>query len=261
MSKIKVNCRYDKMINIANIKRNPHNPNKHSTEQITRLAIVIERNGWRNPLVVSKRSGYLVKGECRLLAAFRLNCEVVPVEFQDYESDEAEYSDLIADNKIAELSEQDNREILGILDDLQKNGSTDLLATGFSSGEINSLLSMLPKPQPIVADTPAMEVPPMKVPTTETPIPMQTVTTVTTPIIQKESYMTDFSGYDECIRPEVKETVQDLGEVRNNCYFYIEYYKEPELFEALKEKLKDKDVMLGANKISSSFFANLIKGV
>ena len=105
-----------------------------------RLARVIELNGFRNPLVISKRSGYLVKGEGRLLASFSLGLNVVPVEYQDYATDEEEYSDLIADNKVAELSERDREELKAVVSML---GNNDKAATGFSSSEIDSLMGIM----------------------------------------------------------------------------------------------------------------------
>lgn len=140
---IRYECRYDELIEIGKIQRNPYNPNKHSPEQIQRLARVIERNGWRNPLVVSRRSGYLVKGEGRLLASLSLGVEVVPVEYQDYATDEEEWSDLIADNKVAELSEQDKEELKVVISKME---TTDYSATGFSQNEIDGLMGMIQTP-------------------------------------------------------------------------------------------------------------------
>jgi hypothetical protein len=137
---IRYECRYDELVDIGKIQRNPCNPNKHSVEQIQRLARVIERNGWRNPLVVSKRSGYLVKGEGRLLASISLDLDVVPVEYQDYATDDEEWSDLIADNKMSELSVQDRETLKEIV---SKMDTTDYSATGFSQNEIDSLMDCM----------------------------------------------------------------------------------------------------------------------
>ncbi len=137
---IRYECRYDKLVEIGDIQRNPSNPNRHSTEQIQRLAKVIERNGWRNPLVVSKRSGYLVKGEGRLLASLSLGLEVVPVEYQDYATDDEEWSDLIADNKMSELSVQDRESLKEIVSKME---TVDYSATGFSQSEIDSLMDVM----------------------------------------------------------------------------------------------------------------------
>ena len=137
---IRYECRYDKLVQIGDIQRNPSNPNRHSTEQIQRLARVIERNGWRNPLVVSKRSGYLVKGEGRLLASLSLGLEVVPVEYQDYATDDEEWSDLIADNKMSELSVQDRESLKEIVSKME---TADYSATGFTQSEIDNLMDVM----------------------------------------------------------------------------------------------------------------------
>lgn len=81
----------------------PDNPNYHPAAQIEALCEVIRENGWRACVVVSNRSGYIIKGHGRLLAAKALGCRV-PVEHQDYPDEAAEIRDLVADNKIAELS-------------------------------------------------------------------------------------------------------------------------------------------------------------
>ena len=47
----------------------PRNPNKHGDNQIALLAKIIGNQGWRNPIVVSERSGFIVAGHGRLGAA------------------------------------------------------------------------------------------------------------------------------------------------------------------------------------------------
>lgn len=60
------------------------------------------------------------------------------MDFQDYESENHEYADLIADNRIVELSFFD-RDVLGeILAELDKNIEIEL--TGFEKGEIEEFL-------------------------------------------------------------------------------------------------------------------------
>lgn len=91
------------LVDPTTISPHPDNPNVHPAAQIEALCEVIRENGWRNPVVVSRRSGLLIKGHGRLLAAKALKC-AVPVEYQDYPDEAAELRDLVADNKIAELS-------------------------------------------------------------------------------------------------------------------------------------------------------------
>ncbi len=58
-----------KLVSLDEIKLNPRNRNKHSKEQISRLAEIITYQGFRNPLIISNRSGHCVAGEGRYLAA------------------------------------------------------------------------------------------------------------------------------------------------------------------------------------------------
>ena len=81
------------MVDIEAMVENPRNPNKHSDKQISLLAKIIKSQGWRNPIVVSNRSGFIVKGHCRLAAARLLEVESVPVDYQDYDTEAAEWVD------------------------------------------------------------------------------------------------------------------------------------------------------------------------
>lgn len=83
---------------------NPKNPNSHSKEQVDRLAKIINYQGQRSPIVVSNRSGMITKGHGRLEALKSLGWGMAAVDYQDYESDEQEYSDIVADNAVAEWS-------------------------------------------------------------------------------------------------------------------------------------------------------------
>ena len=66
---MKVHCKYDKLVAVKDIKPNPKNPNIHPKQQIELLAKVLQETGWRAPIVVSNRSGLVVKGHGRLAAA------------------------------------------------------------------------------------------------------------------------------------------------------------------------------------------------
>jgi len=92
---------------LGDLKAHPKNPNTHPERQVELLAKVITATGWRSPVVVSKLSGYVIKGHGRLLAAARAGFEEVPVDLQDYESEEEELADMIVDNDIADLAVMD----------------------------------------------------------------------------------------------------------------------------------------------------------
>lgn len=102
-----IHCLYDELVDIKKLKPNPKNRNSHPSDQIERLAKILTYQGWRYPVKVSKRSGFITSGHGRLEAAKKNGWKQVPVNFQDYESDEQEYADLQADNLIALESEMD----------------------------------------------------------------------------------------------------------------------------------------------------------
>ncbi|NBR87399.1 MAG: hypothetical protein EBT61_18165 [Verrucomicrobia bacterium] len=66
---IAVHCSHDRMVAVTEIVANPRNPNKHPAKQVALLAKIIRHQGWRAPIVVSKRSGFVVAGHGRLAAA------------------------------------------------------------------------------------------------------------------------------------------------------------------------------------------------
>lgn len=94
-------------VDISDLKPNPRNPNVHSEEQIERLAKIIKYQGWRLPIIVSRRSGYIVAGHGRLMAAHKLGLKEVPVSYQDFLSEDQEKAFLVSDNAIAAWAELD----------------------------------------------------------------------------------------------------------------------------------------------------------
>lgn len=132
-------CAHTDLVATDSLVENPRNPNRHPEEQIIALAKIIRHQGWRNPIVVSRRSGFVVKGHGRLLAARMLSLETVPVDYQDYENEAAEWADMIADNKIAELSNMDEQMLNGLMQELE--GEIDLALTGFDDAAITAMLA------------------------------------------------------------------------------------------------------------------------
>lgn len=106
---MKIDCSYSELIEINSPKiiPNPKNNNRHSIEQIERLAKIIDFQGQRSPVVISKRSGFIVKGHCRLEAIKLLGWEKIAVDYQDYLSEAQEYADMTADNEIARWAQLD----------------------------------------------------------------------------------------------------------------------------------------------------------
>ena len=139
MSDIKIHCQYTELCDAASLVPNPRNPNRHPKRQIELLAKIIESQGWRQPVTVSNRSGFIVRGHGRLEAALLIGCKV-PVERQDYESEAEEWADLVADNRIAELASIDNDELAKLLSDLD-GLDIDMELTGYSGKALDNLLA------------------------------------------------------------------------------------------------------------------------
>jgi ParB-like chromosome segregation protein Spo0J len=110
------------------------------------LAKILDFQGWRLPVVVSNLSGFVVRGHGRLLAAHVLGLDLIPVDFQDYDSEAQEWADLVADNRIAELAEMDSQDLKDIIETLD-TGELDLDLTGFDQEELAMLMSQIHPPQ------------------------------------------------------------------------------------------------------------------
>lgn len=104
---MKIHCLYDKLVDEKTLKPHPLNPNRHSSNQIKTIAKILQYQGWRYPIKVSKRSGYVTSGHGRHQAAIFNKWKKIPVNFQAYESDEMEYADLVSDNSVTGGSELD----------------------------------------------------------------------------------------------------------------------------------------------------------
>lgn len=120
---MKFNCAYTELVDIHKLVQNPKNNNHHPKEQIDRLAKIIDYQGQRSPIVVSNRSGFIVKGHGRLEAIRKLGWGKAAVDYQDYESEAQEYADMTADNQIAMWAEFDNNMLMSEIPEL---GDMDL---------------------------------------------------------------------------------------------------------------------------------------
>jgi hypothetical protein len=137
-----VYCAFDEMVAVERLVPNPRNPNTHPDEQVRLLAKMIMSHGWRCPITVSKRSGFVIRGHGRLAAAMAAGLEQVPVDYQDYQSEADEWADLIADNRISELSEIHIPTLKDVLEDLNTS-SIDIELTGFTNDAFENLMSEL----------------------------------------------------------------------------------------------------------------------
>lgn len=128
----KVYCRYTEMRPLVSLVEHPRNPNTHPQSQLELLGDVIRGNGWRQPITVSDLSGYIIKGHGRYQAAKLAGFSDVPVEVQHYENEAAELADMLADNRIAELSEMDLNALNETLQALQIEDPDALDLSGYT---------------------------------------------------------------------------------------------------------------------------------
>ena len=139
---IPVYCSHDKIVSITKAIPNPRNPNKHPDRQIEILAKIIKEQGWRQPVTISNRSGFIVKGHGRYMAAIHLQSDEIPVDYQDYATEAEEWADLIADNRIAELSNIDDSMLTDLLEEMHGLYDIDMTLTGFDFDELDTLIKI-----------------------------------------------------------------------------------------------------------------------
>lgn len=95
------------IVKINTLTPHPKNTNRHSIEQIERLAKIIEYQGMRNPVIVQKGTNLVVAGHGRIEAMKLLGWEETPVIYQEFESEAQLYAYLVSDNEIARWAEFD----------------------------------------------------------------------------------------------------------------------------------------------------------
>lgn len=139
---IPVFCAHDAIVKTSELKPNPKNPNQHPPEQVKLLGAIIRGQGWRGPITISNRSGMIVRGHGRLMAAQLEDLAEVPVDYQNYSSEAEEMADLVADNRIAELSDADTKMLANIFADID-TGEIPFALSGYTEEEYGNIVSAL----------------------------------------------------------------------------------------------------------------------
>ena len=141
-SGVPILCAHSRLVPIEEVTPNPRNPNRHPEAQLELLAKIIRASGFRSPIVVSSRSGFVTKGHGRLEAARRLGMTRVPIDYQAYGSEAEEWADMVADNRLAELAEMDPGALKDLLQELD-TGALDMELTGYSEAALADLMSAI----------------------------------------------------------------------------------------------------------------------
>jgi hypothetical protein len=125
MSNIQIFCEYTKEMPTSELQVHEKSPYIHNEDQIIALTKIIENNGWRNSIVVTSRDcKTIIKGRLLYETALYNDWDKVPVEIQEYDTDEAEIADMISDNRVTSMSEMDDfilAEVIEKIDDLGGN--------------------------------------------------------------------------------------------------------------------------------------------
>lgn len=118
---VEIKCKYEKLVPLGKLKPHPKNPHIHSPEQIDRLAKLIQYQGVRHPIIISKRSGLIVAGHGRLEALKRLKIKEAPVDVQKFENQAQEYAFIVSDNAIGkdEWAALNNEDISAYVKDFE----------------------------------------------------------------------------------------------------------------------------------------------
>jgi hypothetical protein len=115
------------------------NSRTHDDAQVAQIAASIKEFGFTNPILIDEKSG-IIAGHGRLLAARKLQLPTVPCIRLSHLSDAQKRAYVIADNKLALNAGWDDEMLALELGDL-KDMEFDLSLTGFSTDEINALLT------------------------------------------------------------------------------------------------------------------------
>jgi hypothetical protein len=115
------------IVDVDLLVENPKNNNVHPQDQIDRLAKLITHTGFRNPLVVSNRSGFVLCGHGRISAAKKAGLKQLPVIYQDFKDEAEEYAYMTADNAIHNWSSIDLSKVNSEMLDFGPDFDIDLL--------------------------------------------------------------------------------------------------------------------------------------
>lgn len=131
----------------------PGNPRKNA-HVIPEIARSLENFGWGRPLIARRANGELVIGHTAYEAAKLLKLANVPVRFVDL-SEERAHALAIADNKLGELAEWDERLLLASVRELeQKLPDFDPADLGMAQEDMDRLDRLAKSTEPAQGDDP-----------------------------------------------------------------------------------------------------------
>ena len=128
---------------IDELKPDPANPRRHSKQQIRKIAHSIRAFGFNVPVLIDRENN-VVAGHGRLLACAELGWTEVPTLCLDHLTPAQARAFRIADNRLTEISEWDDRLLAEQLKELSLLGlDFNIEVTGFEMGEIDFRIASL----------------------------------------------------------------------------------------------------------------------
>jgi len=121
------------MVPIGDLKAHPDNPRKGD---IAAIRASIEANGFYGAVVAQRKTGYILVGSHRWMAAQEAGVEQVPCLWLDVDDERAKRI-LLADNRTSDLGSYDD----AMLADLLSSLGGDLAATGYDDEALDELLA------------------------------------------------------------------------------------------------------------------------
>jgi DNA modification methylase len=112
------------------------NPKRHPESQIDKIKKSMQEFGWTNPILISK-DNMIVAGHGRYEAAKQLGFEKVPIINIDLPYEKA-VAYVIADNRLAEIAEQDDEQLSALLQEIDESMYE---AIGYDEEAIDELLA------------------------------------------------------------------------------------------------------------------------
>lgn len=120
---------------LSELRQHPENANNGDLRAIRES---VEKNGYYQPIIVQKSTGYIVSGNHRYQVAVELDAVWIPAIILDLTDEEAKRI-MVADNRTARLGRDDPAQLLNLLDQL---ADTDLglIGTGYTLENLETLM-------------------------------------------------------------------------------------------------------------------------
>lgn len=122
------------MVGIDAIQRHPKNARRGDVDRIVES---IRANGFFNPLIVQRSTGYILAGNHRHQAAEKLGLAELPVIYLECDDTQARRI-MLADNKTSDRGTYEKEDLAKLLQEALGDGG--LLGTAFDATEVDKLL-------------------------------------------------------------------------------------------------------------------------